>query len=551
MLRPGLWIESGEIRAFRALGKHEQLSRRVRHELSTMISAAIFTTSAPVSSDPALAPRFGGRETCERTSGPQATRSMTDPLILASRSPARAALLRAAGIEIEIVPAAVDEAAVKAALLQEQAPARDVADALAELKALRIGRRSPGRLVLGADQVLVCEGRIFNKPADPGEAAEHLRTLRGRTHELYSAAVICDGADPVWRHVGRVQMTMRRFSDSFLELLSAPDRRSSRIGRRLPARGSGRATLQPRAGRLFYGSGASAAGGARIPEGKRGMRRMSDQAPSLAGVIGWPIAQSRSPALHAHWLKRYGVDGHYVPLAVRPADFETAFVALPRLGFRGVNVTIPFKETVIRLADRVSDRAALIGAANTLTFLADGSVYADNTDGYGFLQNLRHHAPGWRGSAGPALVLGAGGAARAVVSALLADGAPEVRLANRTRARAEMLRDHFGARVVVVDWSRGAEAADGAATIVNTTSMGMTGQPELPFRLDAAPVSTLVNDIVYKPLVTPLLAAARARGMTAVDGLGMLLHQAAPGFEAWFGVRPEVDEALRDAVLGQ
>lgn len=278
---------------------------------------------------------------------------------------------------------------------------------------------------------------------------------------------------------------------------------------------------------------------------------MTATAPLLAGVAGWPIAQSRSPVLHGHWLTRYGIDGHYVPLGVQPADFETAFAALPRLGFRGVNVTIPFKETVIRLADAVSDRAELIGAANTITFQADGSVLADNTDGYGFLQNLRQHAPDWRAAGGPALVLGAGGAARAVVSALLSDGAPEVRLANRTRGRAAQLRDHFGARVAVVDWDRAPEAADGAATIVNTTSMGMAGQPGLPFALDAAPRTALVNDIVYKPLVTPLLAEARARGMTAVDGLGMLLHQAAPGFEAWFGRRPEVDAALRDAVLGR
>jgi shikimate dehydrogenase len=270
--------------------------------------------------------------------------------------------------------------------------------------------------------------------------------------------------------------------------------------------------------------------------------------PPLAGVIGWPIGHSRSPRLHGHWLRRYGIDGHYVPLAVRPEDLDGALRALPRLGFRGVNVTIPHKETALALAARVTPEAAAIGAANTLTFEPDGGFAADNTDGAGFLASLRQGAPAWRAAAGPALVLGAGGAARAVAAALLADGAPEVRLANRTRARAEGLRDHFGGRVSVVDWRDAAAAAAGAATIVNTTAIGM-GCDGAPIALDAAPDGALVTDIVYTPLETPLLAAARARGLATVDGLGMLLHQAVPGFERWFGKRPEVDDALRAAVL--
>ncbi len=277
---------------------------------------------------------------------------------------------------------------------------------------------------------------------------------------------------------------------------------------------------------------------------------MSDACAALAGVMGWPIAHSRSPRLHGHWLRRYGVDGHYVPLGVRPEDFAAALAALPRLGFRGVNVTIPHKERALALAGSVSERAALIGAANTLTFGEGGAVHADNTDGYGFLANLRQGAPGWTAAAGPALVLGAGGAARGVVAALLSDGAPEIRIANRTRDRAVALRDHFGERVAVVDWAGAEEAVAGAATIVNTTSLGMHGGTASPLRLDAALDTALVTDIVYTPLVTPLLARAAARGLATVDGLGMLLHQAAPGFEAWFGVRPEVDADLRAAVLG-
>ncbi len=271
----------------------------------------------------------------------------------------------------------------------------------------------------------------------------------------------------------------------------------------------------------------------------------------LAGVVGWPISHSRSPRLHSYWLREHGLRGHYVPLGVEPRDFETAFRALPLLGFRGVNVTIPFKETVLKLADKVSDRAALIGAANTITFREDGTVFADNTDGFGFLENLRAGAPGWKASDGPALVFGAGGAARAIISALLSDGAPEIRLANRTRSRAEFLADQFGAKVRVVDWIKAETALDGAATLVNTTSLGMVGQQPLPISLKRAPKTLLVADIVYAPLMTPLLEEARSRRLRWVDGLGMLLHQGRPGFEAWFGVAPQVTDDLRRAMLAE
>lgn len=270
--------------------------------------------------------------------------------------------------------------------------------------------------------------------------------------------------------------------------------------------------------------------------------------PALAGVLGWPVAHSRSPRLHGHWLARHGVAGHYVPLAVRPEDLAEALRALPRLGFRGVNVTLPHKEAALALARTATPTATLIGAANTLTFDGDGFV-ADNTDAYGFLQNLRQAAPDWRAAAGPALVLGAGGAARAVMAALIEAGAPEIRLTNRTRARAVALREHFGPRVVVADWQDAGAAAAGAATIVNTTSLGMEGGDEGVVDLGAAPASALVTDIVYTPLDTPFLKAAAARGLRVVDGLGMLLHQAAPGFERWFGVAPLVDDDLRRAVL--
>lgn len=269
----------------------------------------------------------------------------------------------------------------------------------------------------------------------------------------------------------------------------------------------------------------------------------------LAGVIGHPIAHSRSPALHGYWLKRYGIRGHYVPLDVAPVDLAHVLQTLPKMGFVGVNITIPHKEAILQIADVITDRAALIGAANTLIFRKDGRIQADNTDGSGFIANLRQKAPHWSPSSGPAVVFGAGGAARAVVAALIEVGVPEIRIANRTRPRAEAMRSDFGAKLVVSEWVQAANMLDGAATVVNTTSLGMTGKSDFRVPLDGLKPGTLVTDLVYTPLMTQFLIEAQEMGCTVVDGLGMLLHQAAPGFERWFGQRPEVDDATRTAVL--
>lgn len=269
----------------------------------------------------------------------------------------------------------------------------------------------------------------------------------------------------------------------------------------------------------------------------------------LAGVIGSPVAHSRSPRLFGHWLRKYGLQGHYIPMDIAPDKLETALRTLPDLGFVGLNVTIPHKVQVMQIADHVSDRARKIGAANTLVFAEDGSIHADNTDGYGFIQNLRQGAPDWEPSKGPATVLGAGGAARAILAALLDVGVPEIRLTNRSRDKADALADLFGDRVTVHDWVQAANVIEGAKTVVNTTSLGMTGKSELRVPLDALEPGMLVTDIVYTPLQTRLLREASEAGCATVDGLGMLLHQAVPGFERWFGQRPEVDEATRAAVL--
>lgn len=269
----------------------------------------------------------------------------------------------------------------------------------------------------------------------------------------------------------------------------------------------------------------------------------------LAAVIGHPISHSKSPRLHGYWLQKYGLRGHYVPMDIDPDDFHSVLKMLPKMGFVGANVTIPFKEAAIAAADFVTDRATLIGAANTLIFRSDGKIHADNTDGYGFISNLRQGAPDFDFTAGPALVLGAGGAARAVIASLLDAGVPRLLLTNRTRERADALRRDFGSRIDVIDWIKAGNAVADASILVNTTSLGMQGSPALRLPLDGLKPGTLVTDLVYNPLRTELLEGAAERGCQTVDGMGMLLHQAVPGFERWFGQRPEVDDALRQVML--
>jgi shikimate dehydrogenase len=271
----------------------------------------------------------------------------------------------------------------------------------------------------------------------------------------------------------------------------------------------------------------------------------------LAGVMGWPVSHSRSPRLHGYWLQSLGIDGAYVPLAVSPDNLADAIKALPKLGFRGVNLTVPHKEAVIELLDAVEPQAKRIGAVNTVVVREDGSLYGKNTDAFGFYENLRQGAPHWQPGQGPALVLGAGGAARAVVAALIEAGVPDIRLANRNLDRARQLAADLGGPITPIAWDQRSDALAGAALLVNTTTLGMEGQPPLEIDLGALPTDAVVNDIVYVPLETDLLARARARGNAVVDGLGMLLWQAVPGFEAWFGATPQVTPALRDFVLGK
>lgn len=269
----------------------------------------------------------------------------------------------------------------------------------------------------------------------------------------------------------------------------------------------------------------------------------------LAGVMGWPVSHSRSPRLHNFWLDRYGIDGAYVPLAVQPDYLPKALAALPKLGFRGVNVTIPHKEAAAAACKEVGLFARRVGAVNTITVSSDGHLVGSNSDGFGFLESLREAVGSCALS--PAVVLGAGGASRAVVASLMEAGVHEIRLVNRTLDRAQALRDRLGKTIQPIAWDRLHEALDGAALLVNTTSLGMAGQPRFYLDLSSLPKTAVVADIVYVPLRTDLLAAAERRGNPTVDGLGMLIHQARLGFEAWFGVRPDMGavQAARAVLL--
>jgi shikimate dehydrogenase len=268
----------------------------------------------------------------------------------------------------------------------------------------------------------------------------------------------------------------------------------------------------------------------------------------LAGVMGWPVMHSRSPLVHNYLLRQYGLTGTYVPLAIQPDRLETALRALAPLGFSGCNITIPHKSHAMAVVDEVDPVAKRIGAISCVIVRPDGTLAGTNNDAFGFMHSVLQRQPTWRAGADPVAVIGAGGGARAVIYALAERGAREIRVMNRTFERAETLAREFGSPVVAVAWDERHIALSGAAMLVNTTSQGMVGEPPLDLTLDTLPTTTLVCDIVYVPLETPLLEAARRRGNPTVDGLGMLLHQARPAWNAWFGIDPEITPELRAAV---
>lgn len=278
-------------------------------------------------------------------------------------------------------------------------------------------------------------------------------------------------------------------------------------------------------------------------------RNTIESTPFLAGVIGHPISHSKSPKLHNYWLSKYEINGFYIPFSITTEKLQGSIRSLIDLGFRGVNVTIPHKTTVLAFADSVTDRASLIGAANTLYFSKSGKIHADNTDGYGFIQNILDEIPSFDFYDKTAIIYGAGGSARAIASALISHGIKEVGITNRTRSKAQIISENLGAKVTVVDWRTAPETIAKADIIINATSMGMIGQPQFSQPITRAPKKALVVDIVYNPMMTDLLKQAREQKLTTVGGIGMLLNQAVPGFEHWFQKTPVIDEEIRKFII--
>jgi shikimate dehydrogenase len=268
----------------------------------------------------------------------------------------------------------------------------------------------------------------------------------------------------------------------------------------------------------------------------------------LVGVMGWPIAQSRSPILHNYWIDKYKLNGRYVPLAVEPGQLADAVRGMRALGFRGCNVTMPHKQDIMALLDSVDDTARRIGAVNCVMIDAAGKMSGTNNDGRGYYNSLLDVAPSFKPAAGPIAILGAGGAARAVIVALLEEGATEIRLVNRTFERAEALAKDFGAAVKAFPWDKRADVIGDVILLTNATNQGMAGKPALDISLERLPRAALVSDLIYVPPETPFLKTARERGNVTVNGLGMLLHQARPAFKAWFGVMPEITPDLRATI---
>lgn len=267
-----------------------------------------------------------------------------------------------------------------------------------------------------------------------------------------------------------------------------------------------------------------------------------------AGVIGWPVSHSRSPILHTYWLRKYGLAGSYERIPIPPENFAAQFRALSDQGFAGANVTIPYKQTAMTCCDELDPIAKRLGAVNTI-IIRQGRYLGSNTDGFGFIENLRQYAPLWQPDAGPVVIIGAGGAARAVIAALSDAGVKRLLLFNRTRSRAERLANDLGGPIETLDWSQLNTGLAECSLLVNCSSLGMIGQPPLDVSLRALPPAALVYDLVYTPLQTPLLMAAAYNGNRTIDGLGMLIHQARPGFAAWFGIMPEADETVRQLLL--
>lgn len=468
-------------------------------------------------------------------------------LILASQSGIRQHILTSARLAFTTSKPRIDEQEITKSLIAEGALPRDIPDTLAELKAQKISNKNPGAMVLGCDQVLVFDGQIYGKPATPDDLVAQLNDMQGKEHRLITGNVVYRDGKPLWRHVGIARLVMQTLSLDEIQTYVANTWENVHH-----CAGGYQFENTPDLFRSVKGDWFDIMGlsiGPLIGFLDQHDPDLNLQKPKLAAVLGHPINHSKSPKLHGTWLAKYKISGDYMAIDTAPDHFQSTVKMLIDLGFQGFNVTIPHKEAALAMADITTEVAQKMGASNTLVVQKDKTILADNTDGFGFMRNILSAQPDWDATAGPVLILGAGGAARAIVVSLLDAGAPEIFLTNRTKQRAEMFAQEFGNRITVVDWENRNDYAEKSMTLVNTTSLGMTGKPPLEIDLGRVQPGTLVTDLVYTPLETDLLKQASLRGCKTVGGLGMLLHQGRPGFESWFGVAPTVDADLEGAVL--
>ena len=480
----------------------------------------------------------------------------TEPLILASGSAIRAAILKSHGIDFTAIKPDVDESVIKAEGEKTGADLETIAMQLAEAKCLAVAKNNPG-FTVGSDQILEFEGEAFDKPRDLAEAHNRLTAMAGKTHSLINATVLALDGEIIWRNLERPKLTLRSMAadeiDRYLDAVG--EKVLTSVGAYQVETDDGAALFEHIGGDWFAVQGLAVY--PLLDElRQRGFfgAEWKNPEPIKAGVVGSPISHSLSPHIHNEWARRSHVKGEYRAIEIAP-NYEAFALAMDDLraqGFAGVNVTIPHKENALRYAAQRSETAQSVGAANMLTFTGKNAV-ADNSDAAGFLGALKENMPPDQ-QLRNAVVLGAGGAARGIVVALHEAGCERIRIANRTRQKADLLADEFG--LDVIEWDDRSNALATCDLLVNTTSLGMTGEPPLEIDLSTLPSQAVVFDIVYAPVETPLLRAARENGHSIVNGLEMLMHQAVPGFRAWFGgrpyqVMPQVDDDLRALLLDE
>ena len=468
-------------------------------------------------------------------------------LILASQSSTRWRILSCARIIAKAVSPQIDEENITRSLMAEKAMPRDIADTLAEHKAKKVSIKNPLSWVLGCDQVLDFEGKVFGKPKTQEDLRQSLIRLSGETHRLITANVMYHNTKPMWRHISVSHMTMHPMTVTEIETYvekSWPDAQHSAGGyyfEKTPH------LFSEVRGNWFDIMGLSI--GPIAEYLNQHVNGSVFNTPTVAAVLGHPIAHSKSPCMHGHWLETNKISGSYIAIDIPPGKLFQTVKVLIGAGVMGFNVTLPHKEDALALADYQTPRAKAIGAANTLVVDLKGSITADNTDGYGFITNLKVNSSDWFPQAGSALVLGAGGASRAVLSSLIEAGAPKIYLSNRTLQRAKDVALQLSPLIEVIDWEDKERYLSTVTTVVNTTSLGMTGKPPLEIDLSSINPKAMVTDLVYTPLETPFLVQARSFGCSVVGGVGMLLHQGTPGFEAWFGTCPIVDSEVEALVI--